>query len=294
MTDGDSSNPETHRLGILRNSLSGDPGDPERLQDETLTVVERTADDFQRTVEDVSETETTGSPQTAVDVARGEGDDTGGDSNRIAQEYADIMRECANGDLTLRMSRTGQDDAMDRIAVNFNGMVTELEQTTGHLKYYVDEVEEAGHSIERSATTIRRASQEVVDSMQTISADMEGQQEQLAAASETMDAVATALKTVAERHPEADLQAQIDRLEQTAREVRDATKTSEGVQTESRVVSTATEAVSAELSEVENRASNLQRYANPLRTMLERFDTESGHRSVTGSESATAEEGQND
>lgn len=279
MTEKDSSdaNTATRRFGALDKMVSERYSNGQRVQNDTLTVQEETGDGSRRATEGVS---------------RPERDHAGDDSDRIAQEYADIMRQCANGDLTLRMERAGADDAMDRIAANFNGMVIELEQTTGHLKSYVEEVEEAGDGIERSATTVRRASQEVVDSMQTISSDMADQRDQLGAVSETMDAVAAALEMVAGRNPDAELQKQIARLEQTASEVRDAAETSEGVRTETRVVSTAIEAQSAELSEVSNRAGELQRYAHPLGAMLDRFTTESDQES--GTEPGAAEEGTSD
>jgi methyl-accepting chemotaxis protein len=178
------------------------------------------------------------------------------------------------------MEENGGDEAMNRIAVDFNGMVTELEQTTSHLKSYVEEVEGAGIGIERSADTVGGASDNVIDSMEKIAGDAGSQRAQLAEVSESLDDVAAALERVATDHPDAELEPQIDRLEANAATLRDVAGTSETIQSETKVVSAAVAELAAELNEVSSRAADLQRYANPLQAMLDRFETDSENESL--------------
>ncbi|WP_276250300.1 hypothetical protein [Haloarcula rara] len=228
--------------------------------------------------------------QTDQDAARTGGDERSAPSQRTAEAYADTMQQCANGDLTVRMEGRGEDEAMDSIAEGFNEMVSELEKTTDHLKSYVDEVEGAGVGVEESSDTVRRASDNVIDSMQTISGDIGEQREQLQAASETIDGVAAALEEVAASHPDADIEPQIARLEEQASEIRDAAKIGEGIQTETQVVGATVAEQSAELNDVSRRANDLQRYATPLSAILDRFETDSENESSLSNASTAVEE----
>ncbi|MBX0303644.1 methyl-accepting chemotaxis protein [Haloarcula salinisoli] len=228
--------------------------------------------------------------QTDEDTARTGGDEPTAPSKRTAEEYADTMQQCADGDLTVRMEGRGEDEAMDRMADEFNEMVSELEKTTDHLKSYVGEVEGAGVGVEESSDTVRRASDNVIDSMQTISGDIGAQREQLQAASETIDGVVAALEEVAASHPDADIEPQIARLEEQASEIRDAANIGEGVQTETQVVGATVAEQSAELNDVSRRANDLQRYATPLSAILDRFKTNSENESSLSNESAAVEE----
>jgi len=228
--------------------------------------------------------------QEEAEVPRTAAEGTSDPSQRKAEEYADIMQQCAAGDLTTRMEATGEDEAMDRIAVEFNDMVKELEKTTDQLKSYVDEVESAGVGVERSSDTVRRASSDVVDAMQNISADAEAQREQLQTISETMEGVAASLEQFAASHPGGDFEPQVTQLEEKASEIRDVAQASETIQTETTIVSAATEEQAAELGEMSSRAADLQRYAKPLHAILDRFDTESEHELVFSAGSATGNE----
>jgi len=209
-----------------------------------------------------------------------------------AEEYSDIMQQCAAGDLTQRMTKDGENESMDTIAAEFNDMIEELEKTTGQLKSYVDEVDEAGAEVEASANTVRKASEQVADSIQKIAVDAEEQKERLQSISETMDGIAAELEQFASEHPEADIDAQLERIQAIAGEINEITELSQETQSETDNVSAAAEEQAAELNEVSERANDLQRYAQPLRDILERFETEAEHEFVfsvgpTGSVSPT-------
>jgi methyl-accepting chemotaxis protein len=197
-----------------------------------------------------------------------------------AEEYSDIMQQCAAGDLTQRMDQDGENEAMDQIADEFNDMIEELEKTTGQLKSYVDEVEEAGSEVEQSANTVRKASEQVADSIQKITVDSENQKERLQSISETMDSIADELERFAAEHPEANIDDQLGRIQEIAGEVNEIAELSQETQSETDNVSAAAEEQAAELNEVSERAHDLQRYAQPLRDILERFETEAEHEFV--------------
>jgi methyl-accepting chemotaxis protein len=197
-----------------------------------------------------------------------------------AEEYSVIMQQCAAGDLTQRMTQHGENESIDTIAAEFNEMIEELEKTTGQLKSYVDEVEEAGAEVEQSANTVREASEQVADSIQKIAIDAENQKERLQSISETMDEIADELDTFADKHPEADIDAQLDRIQDIANNINEIADLSEETQAETDNVSAAAQEQAAELNEVSERANDLQRYAQPLRDILDRFDTEAEHEFV--------------
>lgn len=257
--EGANSGVFSRSLGVIRDAVTGQSDQPEQQpESDTTPATESEAGEAQDT-----EPAPTDSPA------------------RTAAAYADTMQQCADGDLTVRMAPDEDDEAMERVAVAFNDMVEELENTTSHLQSYVDEVESAGIGVERSTDTVQRASNDVVDSMQTISADMGEQREQLQATAATIDDIAAALQEFAANNPNADLDTEIDGLEAQVSELRDAAATSEAVQTETNIVSAAVEEQAAELSEVSGRASDLQRYAKPLGAMLDRFETEAEEDSLS-------------
>ncbi|MFW6018267.1 MAG: HAMP domain-containing protein [Halapricum sp.] len=193
-----------------------------------------------------------------------------------ADEYAEIMQQCAAGDLTQRMEPDGENEAMDRIAGEFNEMIDELEKTTGQLKSFADEVETAGEVVQNSSESVRDASEQVADSIQQISDDAYDQKERLQAISDTMDEIAHDLETFA-AETDVDFGESLDRIEEMATTLNDVVELSEQTMAESENVAGAAEEQAAELNEVTQRAEDLSRYARPLREVLDRFQTESEH-----------------
>ena len=193
-----------------------------------------------------------------------------------ADEYAQIMQQCAAGDLTQRMDADGENEAMDRIAEEFNEMIDELEKTTGQLKSFADEVETAGDVVKNSSESVRDASEQVADSVQKISDDAYDQKERLQEISETMDQIANDLDTFATQH-DLDFGESLERIEEVANMLSEVVDLSEETMAETENVAGAAEEQAAELNEVTQRAEDLSRYARPLREVLDRFETESEH-----------------
>jgi methyl-accepting chemotaxis protein len=196
-----------------------------------------------------------------------------------AEEYSVTMQHCAAGDLTRRMERDDENEAMDQIASEFNDMIGELEKTTGQLTNYVDEVEEAGEEVEQSAATVREASEQVADSTQTIAADAEQQQDRLHDIAETMTEIAEQLESVAEQSGD-DVDVDLERIQSVSEELDELADLSAETKSETDNVSAAAQEQAAELNEVSQRAEDLQRYATPLREILDQFETEAQHEFV--------------
>jgi methyl-accepting chemotaxis protein len=193
-----------------------------------------------------------------------------------ADEYARIMQRCASGGLTERMDPDGENEAMDRIASEFNEMIEELEKTTGQLKSFADEVETAGDIVQTSSESVRDASEQVADSIQKISDDAYDQKERLQDISATMDEIANDLETFAAEN-DVDFGESLDRIEEIVMILNEVVDLSEETMAEAENVAGAAEEQAAELNEVTQRAEDLSRYARPLREVLDRFETESEH-----------------
>jgi len=194
-----------------------------------------------------------------------------------AEEYSQTMEQCAAGDLTRRMDVDGENEAMDRIASEFNEMIDELEKTTGQLKSFADEVEDAGEIVLNSSDSVQEASEQVADSVQRISDDAYEQQERLQEISEEIDAISARLDDFAAEHPDIDFADQLAQIDEVARTVADVVDLAEETLEESESVAGAAEEQAAELNEVSQRADDLIRYAGPLHDVLDRFETQSEH-----------------
>jgi len=123
-----------------------------------------------------------------------------------AAEYRETMRECAAGDLTRRLETDGENEAMDRIATEFNAMVEELETTTAEVKRFAEEVEEAGEVLQTSSDSVRVTSEHVADSVQAISDDAYDQKERLEAVAAEIDEVVDVLVDYADDHDDVDFE----------------------------------------------------------------------------------------
>ena len=215
-----------------------------------------------------------------AEVARAEAEELATYLQEKAGEYSEIMGQVAAGDLTQRMTEDGEEESMDQIATEFNEMIAELEKTTGQLISYVDEVEQAGSEVENSAGTVREASEQVADSIQTISDDAYNQKERLQRITETMDEVAADVEGIATDNEDLEIEEPLDRIGEIAGELEEIAELSEETMAEAQSVAGAAEEQAAELNEVSERAHDLQRYAQPLRDILGRFETEAEHEFV--------------
>ena len=206
------------------------------------------------------------SAQKEAEVSRAEAMAMSESLQERAEEYSEIMQACARGDLTQRMDPDGETESMDRIAEEFNQMISELELTTGQLKTFASEVKAGGRGVQQSADTVRDASEQVAESVQTISDDAYEQRERLQSISEEMDGVAEDLEQFADEHPEIDFDASLATISEVARTLEEA--------------SSLGEATMAESERVAGAAEELVQSAEYLGAGLENFETDAEHEFV--------------
>jgi len=191
-----------------------------------------------------------------------------------AEEYSETMRRCAEGDLTRRLEPDGENDAMDRIATDFNEMIAELETTTDRLKRFAVEVEDTGQVLQTSSDSVRVASGHVADSVQRIADDADEQRDQLQAVSREIDDLAETFDGWAEADTDEEIRRSISQLDEIATRIGEIAALSEETLAESGIVAGAAEEQASELTAVSERAQDLIRYAGPLRESLDEFDTD--------------------
>ena len=129
-----------------------------------------------------------------------------------ADEYSEVMRTCADGDLTGRMDPESENDAMVEIAREFNEMIEEIEHAVASLKSFGDEVAAASEEVTASAEEVRASSGQVTESIQTISGgadrqneqltDVQTEAEQLSATTEEIASLSNEVAAIAERTAE--------------------------------------------------------------------------------------------
>ncbi|WP_254271305.1 PDC sensor domain-containing protein [Haloarcula marina] len=197
-----------------------------------------------------------------------------------AEEFSEVMEATAAGNLTRRMETDGENQAMDRIASEFNGMIDELEKTIGQLDSFADEVADSGDVVLTSAESVRDASEQVAESVQKISDDAYDQKERLQTLSEDLDELVEQLQRFQDENPEVEMADSLAAFQTTATTLQEAADTSENMMAESETVAGAAEEQAAELNEVSSRAERLKRYAQPLGDILGRFQTEAEHEFV--------------
>jgi methyl-accepting chemotaxis protein len=191
-----------------------------------------------------------------------------------AEQYSAVMEECAAGDLTRRLDRDDENEAMDRIARDFNEMVDELERTTGQLKQFAEEVEATGEAVESSAESVKVSSEHVAESVQTISDDAWDQKQRLESLSAEIDQFVALFEEYDGEHDDPDLVDAVDRLSEISDQVSAVADVTEQTLGETEIVAGAAQEQTAELSEVTRRAAELTDYARPLREVLGEFETD--------------------
>ena len=215
-----------------------------------------------------------------AEVARAEAEELARYLQDKAEEYSDVMQQVSEGDMTRRMEQDGEEDSMDQIAEEFNEMIGELEKTTGQLKSYIDEVDQAGAEVEQSSRTVREASEQVAESIQKISDDAYNQKDRLDELRRSMEETVERIEAIATEYDNVSVDDALAQIRDVADELNHIAELSQQTMAESQEVAGAAEEQAAELNTVSDRANELQRYAEPLREILDRFETEEEHEFV--------------
>ncbi|MEF8786913.1 MAG: methyl-accepting chemotaxis protein, partial [Haloarculaceae archaeon] len=103
-----------------------------------------------------------------------------------------------------------------------------------------------------------KASEQVADSIQKIAVDAEDQKEHLQMISETIDGIVAEIEKFADQHPDAEIDVQLDRIQDIAGDINEIADLSEQTQLETDNVSAAAEEQAAELNEVSERPAAIR------------------------------------
>ncbi|SDM05931.1 Methyl-accepting chemotaxis protein [Halogranum gelatinilyticum] len=114
-----------------------------------------------------------------------------------ANEYGEVMRKCANGDLTQRMDTSSDHEAMADIATTFNRMMDDLSETIVRIQEFADEVAVQSEEATASVESVQYASEEVRGSTQEIATGAEHQTEQLVETVDEMNTLSASVEEVA-------------------------------------------------------------------------------------------------
>lgn len=143
--------------------------------------------------------------QTAAEDARQEAERINDRLVARAQAFNDVMEQCADGDLTVRMDTDTDVSAMQSIARSFNEMVDQWEDTMISIQEFGDSVNELSREAAHNVDEIRTASEQLSESTQTITeavneqnARAQSASEQTADFSATVEEITSTTESVAE------------------------------------------------------------------------------------------------
>ena len=196
-----------------------------------------------------------------------------------AEDYSEVMRRCANGDLTQRMEIDNENDAMDQIAEEFNEMLGELEKTTGQLKTFSEEVAESSDIVLTNTQNVRQSAERVTQSVENINTDATDQAQRLDELAASMDEVIDQLQSL-NGNPHVNIGDELEQFENVASVLEEASGQTESIRSEAEDASETSKEQAEQLDEVSERADRLKRYAKPLGGILDRFETAAEHEFV--------------
>ncbi|WP_256393475.1 methyl-accepting chemotaxis protein [Natronoarchaeum rubrum] len=137
-----------------------------------------------------------------------------------ADQYGDVMSDCAEGDLTRRIDPDDESEAMATVGREFNAMLDQLETTIAGVARFAEDVAVRSDQVTAGAHDVREASERVTASVQEISEGAERQHEQYRTVSAEMQTLAASVEQVAASADDvADL---AERTAETGREGRGA------------------------------------------------------------------------
>jgi branched-chain amino acid transport system substrate-binding protein len=114
-----------------------------------------------------------------------------------AKEYSETMSDCADGDLTARLSTETENDAMGEIATAFNTMLDEIEATMRRLQEFSHDVAAASQQATAGAREAKAASESVSESMGDVTTQADRQRERLDSVSSEMNTLSATVEEVA-------------------------------------------------------------------------------------------------
>ncbi|MGM0605840.1 MAG: methyl-accepting chemotaxis protein [Halobacteriota archaeon] len=114
-----------------------------------------------------------------------------------AADYSAVLRQCAAGDLTVRMDTDVEDESMREISSAFNEMASALEETVAGVLSFADGVADATVEVTESTDQAAQAGHETSESIDQISAGAERQSDRLQSVAAEMDDMSATIEEVA-------------------------------------------------------------------------------------------------
>jgi len=148
-----------------------------------------------------------------AEAARADATETNERLERTAEAYGEVMQDVADGDLTRRIDVNDTNDAMATIGTAFNDMVSAIESTIEEVKTFGADVASAAEAVDRNATDVMAAGEEMNEAVAEIAdgartqteslQDMTGEVNDLSASAEEIAATVDTVADTSERAAEA-------------------------------------------------------------------------------------------
>lgn len=133
----------------------------------------------------------------AEQAARAEAEALADALEQKALEFSEVMERAADGDLTQRLRPDSDSEAMQEIAVAYNEMMDDLEETIDDIQTFAQEVAVASEEASAGAREVKQASEDVSESVQEIASGAHDQREKLDQVSNEMTQLSATIEEAA-------------------------------------------------------------------------------------------------
>jgi methyl-accepting chemotaxis protein len=116
---------------------------------------------------------------------------------RKADQYREVMRACADGDLTRRVDPESESEAMTEIGTGLNEMTANFEETVARLRSFAADAAAASDEVTDSVEQVKSVSEDVSASVQSISDGAREQDERFQSVSSEMQSLSAATEQIA-------------------------------------------------------------------------------------------------
>jgi methyl-accepting chemotaxis protein len=172
---------------------------------------------------------------------------------RTASSFSGSMAAYADGDLTVRLEESVEQDAMADIAASFNEMAEAMEETIAGVVSFADEVAGASDEVSARVESVERAGHEVSSSVDRISERTGQQRDELESVAVETDDMSATIEEVA---------ASADQVAETSRSTAalgdDGREAASDAVSELRDIEAETERTAAAVRELESRMDEIE------------------------------------
>lgn len=119
------------------------------------------------------------------------------DLEATAEQYQRTISQAADGDLTVRLDPSTNNDAMQAVGAAVNEMLTEMDDTVMEVQSFADQVADASSSATTAATTVESTSERVGTTVDTVDEQVTDQRDQLVEVASEMNTLSATIEEVA-------------------------------------------------------------------------------------------------